>query len=110
MDICFSNNASNTNSQQTPLEATWEDKKVLLQDYPTFDLEDKIIFDRHGNDTHSSNEGNMRQEASEKGSQIADSRPKRNNKRPNSSTINLQLVDNCNPYLPPTFVIVDSRS
>jgi len=71
---------------QTPLEATWEDKHVLLQDYPTFDLEDMIIFDRHGNDTRSVNKGNMRQEASEKESQVVDPSPKRNIKRPRRFT------------------------
>jgi len=95
---------------QTPLEATWEEKQVLLQDYPTFDLEVKFIFDRHGNDTRLANEGNMRQEASEKESQIVDQGPKETLKGPKGSTINLQFVDSCNPYLPPTLVIVDSRS
>jgi len=36
--------------------------------------------------------------------------PKETLKGPAGSTINLQLVQSCNPYLPPTLVIGDSRS
>lgn len=35
-----------------PLEETsWEDMPVFLKLYPTFHLEDKVLFHREGNDT-----------------------------------------------------------
>lgn len=36
---------------QDTTEATWEDKATFKKAYPDFDLEDKIIFEPHGNDT-----------------------------------------------------------
>ena len=37
---------------QEPFEATWEDKITFINNYPDFDLEDKIIFQPRSNDTN----------------------------------------------------------
>jgi hypothetical protein len=69
-------------SGQPSSEATWEDKDLFKANYPTFDLEDKIIFDQGGNDTIKGGEKELGQDTNEERGPIAKERPKRDIRKP----------------------------